>query len=50
MLFDTTLAIERVTIGVVSGLVTGLLLLFVIHQAGQSENTARRLAEKIKAN
>jgi hypothetical protein len=50
MLFDTTLAIERVYIGVVSGLVTGLLLLFVIHQAGQVENTANRLAEKIKAN
>jgi len=50
MLFDTTLAIERVYIGVVSGLVTGLLLLFVIHQAGQVEITANRLAEKIKAN
>lgn len=46
MLFDMTLAIERVYIGVVSGLVTGLLLLFVIHQAGQVENTANRLAEK----
>jgi hypothetical protein len=50
MLFDTTLAIERVYIGVVSGLVTGLLLLFVIHQAGQVENTANRLTEKTKAN
>jgi len=50
MLFDTTLAIERVYIGVVSGLITGFLLLFVIHQAGQVENTANRLAETIKAN
>jgi len=50
MLFDTTLAIERVYIGGVSGLVTGLLLLFVIHQAGQKENITSSLAEKIKAN
>jgi hypothetical protein len=50
MLFDTTLAIERVYTGGVSGLVTGLLLLFVTHQAGQKENITSSPAEKIKAN
>jgi hypothetical protein len=49
MLFDMTLAMERVYIGVVSGLVTGLLLLFVIHQVGKTENTTSPLAENKKA-
>ncbi len=44
MLFDTTLAMERVYIGVVSGLGTGVLLLFVIHQVGKTENTTSPFA------
>lgn len=49
MLFDTTLAIERVYIGVVSGLVAGFLLLFVIHQIGNPKNTTSPFAENNKA-
>ena len=49
-ILDPTLAMERVYIRVVSGLVTGLLLLFVIHQVGRTENTTSPLAENIEAN
>lgn len=49
MLFDTTLAIERVYIGLVSGLITGLLLLFIIHQVGNKANITSLQAEKKKA-
>jgi hypothetical protein len=41
---------KRVYIGVVSGSVTGLLLLFVIHQVGKTENTTSPLAENKKAS
>jgi hypothetical protein len=50
MLLDPTLAIERVYIGVVSGFVTGLLLLLVVHQVGKTERTTSPLTEIIKAN
>jgi len=50
MLFDTPLAIERVFLGGVSGLVTGILLLFVIDQAGKKANTASPLAENNTAH
>jgi len=50
MLFDSTLAIERVYIGGVSGLVMGILLLFVIDQAGKKANTTSPLTENITAH
>ena len=45
MLFDTTLAVERIKIGAASGMVSGLLLLFVIHQAQQIEKSADALIQ-----
>jgi len=46
MIFDSTLALERVYLGLASGLVTGLLLLFVIYQAGKAKDRANQLAEE----
>ncbi|MGA2505641.1 MAG: hypothetical protein ABSG01_16285 [Anaerolineales bacterium] len=45
LLLDPTLAMERVYIGVVSGLVTGILLLLVIHQVRKKESTNSPLSE-----
>jgi hypothetical protein len=45
MLLDPALALGRVCIGVVSGLVTGVLLLLVIHQVGKMESTSSPLSE-----
>jgi hypothetical protein len=45
MLFDTTPGIEGVYIGVVSGFVTGVLLLLVIHRVGKTEGTTSPLSE-----
>ena len=43
--FDAALAYDRVKIGLVSGLVTGLLLLFVIDQAGRAQSVTKSLAQ-----
>jgi hypothetical protein len=48
MLFDTTLAMERVKIGATSGLITGLLLLFVIDQARRTAKPAGVMAQSLK--
>ena len=50
MIFDSTQALERVYLGLASGFATGLLLLFVIHQAGMAKDRANQLALKIEAN
>ena len=48
--FDANLAIERVWTGGVSGLVTGLLLLFVINQAGKKVSEPSPLVENVSVD
>ena len=48
LVFDTTPVIERVKIGMTSGFVSGLLLLFVLHYGRQTENTKSSLDESKK--
>ena len=50
MVIDPGLAVQRAIMGAVSGLVTGLLLIFVIHQAGKAKDRANLPIEKIEAN
>jgi hypothetical protein len=45
MLFDVTLAFDRVKIGLTSGLVTGLLLWFVIDQAGRAKTVTKSMVQ-----
>jgi hypothetical protein len=45
LLLDPTLAMERVYIGVVSGLVTGILLLLVIRLVGKTDSTPSLLSD-----
>jgi hypothetical protein len=48
LVFDTTTVIDRVKIGLTSGFISGLLLLFVLHYGRQTENIKSPLDESKK--